>query len=257
MQAEKVADRAVARTEMALGFWIDDRLMGGDGVAEIMVEVGEPGEIANAAHVHPVVELPPSISRLAKARREIFEFFQVEPQKIAALSCHVESHFAPVPSTNLPTSYRGSCVSSTRAPNLLYSPEGRARWPAIRRNVLGNRRTRGGIGALADAHRRHQHVSAADEHFILDRRRVLLFAVVVAGDGAGADVGARAHRRVAQIGQVLRLGTWPRVDFLTSTKLPTRAVGRDHRAHTQMRKRADRCTRADLTIGDDTAIAAP
>jgi len=68
--------------------------MGSDRVAEITVEVGEPGEVANAPDIHPVVELPPAISWLAEAHRKVFEFLQIEPQKVAALlfQCHVESH---------------------------------------------------------------------------------------------------------------------------------------------------------------------
>ena len=41
-----------------------------------------------------MVELPPAIPRLAETHREVFEFLQVEPQKVAALLFHrhIESH---------------------------------------------------------------------------------------------------------------------------------------------------------------------
>ena len=42
-------------------------------------------------------------------------------------------------------------------------------------------------------------------HIVADRGAVLVGAVVVGGDAAGADVDARADRRVAQVGQVIRL----------------------------------------------------
>ena len=54
-------------------------------------------------------------------------------------------------------------------------------------------------------HRRDQLRVAADERAVLDDRLVLVHAVVVAGDRAGADVDVCADRRVAEVGQVIDL----------------------------------------------------
>src|SRR5678810_1046220 len=69
------------------------------------------------------------------------------------------------------------------------------------RHVLDDRRAGGDVGPLADPHRSDQLRVAADEGAVLDHRRMLVRAVVVARDGAGADVDLLADRRVAEIRQ--------------------------------------------------------
>ena len=76
---------------------------------------------------------------------------------------------------------------------------------APRGHVLRDRRPGGDVGARADADRRDQLRIAADEGAVVDDRRVLRRAVVVAGDRAGADVHLRADRRVAEVGEVVGL----------------------------------------------------
>ena len=51
-------------------------------------------------------------------------------------------------------------------------------------HVLGDRRAGGDVGACADRHRRDQLRVAADERAVLDDGRMLLHAVVVAGNRA-------------------------------------------------------------------------
>src|SRR4051812_17152054 len=58
---------------------------------------------------------------------------------------------------------------------------------AVRR-VLGERAARAGGGITANAQRRHQHVARPDEGAIFDGGLPLVRTVVVASDGAGADV---------------------------------------------------------------------
>src|SRR6185437_16556480 len=57
------------------------------------------------------------------------------------------------------------------------------------RDIPGDDRARADIGAGADLDRRHQRRVGADEGALADQRLVLAKAVVIAGDGAGADVG--------------------------------------------------------------------
>ena len=120
----------------------------------------------------------------------------------------------------------------------------------VGRHVLGDDAARGDIGAVADRHRRDQRAVRADEGARADLGVVLVEAVVVAGDRAGADVGARADMRVADIGR----GGWPwrprrSSAFLTSTKLPMCAFGADLRAGPQPRERPD-----DRAGGDRRAL---
>ena len=62
----------------------------------------------------------------------------------------------------------------------------------IVRHVLRDDRARTDIGAIADPDRRHQRGIGTNEGAFADRRLVLEEAVIVAGDGAGADVGIGA-----------------------------------------------------------------
>ena len=64
---------------------------------------------------------------------------------------------------------------------------------------VGHHRAGADIGAVADLDRRHQRRVRADEGAVADIGAVLGDAVVIAGDGAGADIGARADPRVADI----------------------------------------------------------
>src|SRR5678815_3979920 len=75
----------------------------------------------------------------------------------------------------------------------------------IGRDVFRDRGARSDVGAAADSNRRDELRIASYERTVLDDRHVLLEAVVVAEDGARADVRARADDAVAEIGEVVRL----------------------------------------------------
>ena len=89
------------------------------------------------------------------------------------------------------------------------------------RHVLGDDAAGRHVGALADLHRRHQRAVGADEGLGADHGPPLAVAVVVHGDGAGADIAAARRCRNRRD----RPGDWPWRRgpcgvALSSTKLP-------------------------------------
>ena len=78
-------------------------------------------------------------------------------------------------------------------PTRLRHLSGPAHGQGIRGDVLGDGAPRGHVGALPHRHRRDQGRVASDEGAGLDPGRVLVGAVVVAGDRAGSDVDLRAR----------------------------------------------------------------
>src|SRR6185369_2705030 len=124
----------------------------------------------------------------------------------------------------MPSISTGTMLRSATAPTMPHilrcslPPAFHGALPAFDRNLFGARqrqlarrripRDRGagaGGGVLADAHRRHQHVAGADERAIADHRALLVGPIVIAGDGAGADIDAGPHVAVAQVGEVVGL----------------------------------------------------
>src|SRR5690606_36693198 len=83
-------------------------------------------------------------------------------------------------------------------------PRARDRQLAGRR-VLRDRRARTDRRACADLDRRDEHHAGTDERTVPDHGAVLVRAVVVASDRAGADVDLRADRGVAYVGQMVHL----------------------------------------------------
>src|SRR4051812_45813980 len=63
-------------------------------------------------------------------------------------------------------------------------------------DIVGDHRSRRGDGAMADLHRRHQGGIGADKGARADLGVRLGEAVIVAGDGARADIGAFPDRGV-------------------------------------------------------------
>src|SRR5262249_22380634 len=74
-----------------------------------------------------------------------------------------------------------------------------------RRHVLGDGRAGRDVGAVPDRDGGDELYVTADEGLLADPGRVVLLAVVVAGDDARADVRTGAHVGVAEIREVLRL----------------------------------------------------
>ncbi len=115
-----------------------------------------------------------------------------------------------------------------------------------RRHVTGDDRTGGGVGAVADAHRRHQHRVDADERPGADRRAVLRGAVVVGGDRAGPDVRSRADVGVADVRQVRHLRPGADGGILDLDERARLGARLEHRSGPQIGERADAHALADL-----------
>jgi len=100
------------------------------------------------------------------------------------------------------------------SPTFFHRLTGAAESERVCRNIVRDARSRGNIGARADAHGRDQRGVAADEGAVFDYGLLFVGAVVVAGDGAGADVHAIADFGVAEIGEVVGFGSFAEADFL-------------------------------------------
>src|SRR5215472_15734333 len=73
---------------------------------------------------------------------------------------------------------------------------------AVVRHVFGDGRARGDVSVVSDAHRSHENRITTDENPFADGRGVFLEAIVIARNGASADVGLGAYLGVAQVGEV-------------------------------------------------------
>src|SRR5690606_6704634 len=99
--------------------------------------------------------------------------------------------------------------------------------------VAGDHRTGADGGARADRHRREQRAVGADEGAVADGGGGLVHAVVVAGDGAGADVDLRADARVAQVGEVVGLAARAERRVLGLDEIADVHAFGEHRARAQ------------------------
>ena len=96
----------------------------------------------------------------------------------------------------------------------------------IGRDVLGDDAARSDIGALADLDRRHQRRVRADKGAGADLGAMLVEAVIVAGDGAGADISARADAGVADISEMVNLGALADLGLLDLDEIADMGVRR-------------------------------
>src|SRR6266516_4225368 len=128
--------------------------------------------------------------------------------------------------------------------HLLHAGEGQL----PRRGVLGERGSRTECRAPPHAYRRDELGVRAYENVVLDDGAVLVRSVVVAHDRTGADVDVSAHLAVADVGEVIRLGT-----CAYGTRLDLYEVADVHflgeaRAATDARVGADATVRADVGV---------
>ena len=135
------------------------------------------------------------------------------------------------------------------------------------RHVGGDHRAGASGRTIAKAHGRYERAVGADEHVFAQHRAELVRTVVVAGDGAGADVGPGADIRIAQIGQVSGFRALTQLRVLHLDEVADVRLGTEHRAGTQAGKGTaigtlaelgafkmavglDHCTTAQRTVAD-------
>src|SRR5262249_39670028 len=116
------------------------------------------------------------------------------------------------------------------------------------RHVLRHRGAGGDVGVVRHRDRRDELGVAADLHACADAREVLLEAVVVAGDGPGADVRIRADLAIAEIGEVVGLRTGAEHRLLGLDEVSDVHALAEPRAGPQAGERADDGAGADLGL---------
>src|SRR5947209_2586587 len=90
-------------------------------------------------------------------------------------------------------------------PSLFGDLAGAADRKSIGGDILRNARGGSDKGAVLDVHRRHQGRVAAHKGALPNPGRVLVHAIVVAGNDAGADVSAIADVRIPETGEMVGL----------------------------------------------------
>ena len=98
---------------------------------------------------------------------------------------------------------------------------------------------------------RHQLGIRADKDIIANNRFMLVRTIVVAGDGARADIDVITDLRIAQIGQMTCLGAFPETRFFHFHEVANVGAFQQFGAWTQTGKWAD------VGIGPYRALANP
>src|SRR2546430_1556497 len=128
--------------------------------------------------------------------------------------------------------------------HLLHAGEGQLpRW-----SILGKRGSRAECCTPAHSHRRDELGVRADENVVLDDGAVLVRSVVIARDRAGADVDVSSHLAVADVGEVIRLGTCAYATRLDLHEVADVYPFGEARAGTDARVGADAAIRADVRV---------
>src|SRR6185437_14440065 len=154
-----------------------------------------------------------------------------------------------------------------RTPSLYPSRLDRLTRAAKGQRAGGNRlRDAGGGGDVAIVpHRdwRDQRGIAAHKNAVSDLRRVLIHAIVVAGNDAGSNVAAGTHANIAEIGQMIRLRFLTQPGIFGFDKVAHVGSGANLAAGTQVRKRShesavsDRGFIQNATIANQHTVANP
>src|SRR5580692_944748 len=138
-------------------------------------------------------------------------------------------------------------------PDFLYNLTGAGDCQCVFGDVAGDAGGGADIGAFAHAHGCDQGAVTADEGTVADYGGVLLGAVVVAGDGSGADVDAGADFGVAEIGEVVGLRSFAQLDLLGFDKIADVRAFSDFAAGAQMGIGAENGSGADAGFFENAA----
>ena len=104
-------------------------------------------------------------------------------------------------------------------------------------------------------HGRDQSAVTADESPVFDHGCVLVDSIVVAGDGAGADVDPCADFGIAQIGEMVGFGSLAQLDLLGLDKIANVRTLSNIAAGAQMGIRAEDSVAFDAGAIENAAVA--
>src|SRR6185369_4876450 len=104
--------------------------------------------------------------------------------------------------------------------------------------------------ARMHGNRRHQLDVRPDEDVVLDHGAMLVYAVVVAGNGAGANIHVAADARVAHVGEMVGFRTDADVGGFDFDEIADMHVGGKCGAGTDARVRTDTAVLADRGVID-------
>ena len=105
----------------------------------------------------------------------------------------------------------------------------------VGRNIICDCRARSHVSALSHAQRRNQGGITADERAFFDHGHVLACAVIIAGDGACADIDARTDLGVAKVSKVVGFGAAAQLGLFRLDKIADMRALANFAAGTQMR----------------------
>src|SRR5580658_1478230 len=120
----------------------------------------------------------------------------------------------------------------------------------ITRRILRDRGACADRRSGFDPHGRYEHAARADEDAVLDMGRPFVGAVVVARDGAGADVHIGAHDGITEVGEVVRLAADAELRVLQLHEVADVDVRREYRSGTNPREGTDAARRSDHGVVD-------
>src|ERR1700761_3002903 len=95
---------------------------------------------------------------------------------------------------------------------------------------------------------------AAHKSAVFNQSAVFVHAVVVAGDGTGADIHAAADLRISQIAQMAGLRALPQAHFFRFHKVADMRLFANLAARTKARIRSEFCARVYARVVDDAAL---
>src|SRR5499433_2713912 len=128
----------------------------------------------------------------------------------------------------------GTASAAARHPAFLHHLRAPLDGERTRRHVLGDDGACSHEGVVADGERRHHAAVTPHEGAVSHLRLVLVGAVVVHEDHAGADVDAVTHRDVADVGEVARLASPPDARLLHLDEVAHARLGPDVGSRAQM-----------------------